>query len=59
MKSPDEILVRIARLEGSMIVMRNYLDLKVDESDFHGCQDAGSDLRDIEAELVGLRWVLA
>lgn len=58
MRSPDEIQTRIAWLEGGRAVMLAYLDLKQDNSDWHGVQDAGSDLRDIEAELLGLRWVL-
>lgn len=31
-----------------------YLKLKVDGADWHGVQDAASDLRDIEAEMKGL-----
>lgn len=58
MRSPEEIQARIAWLEGGRNVMLAYLDLKQDNSDWHGVQDAGSDLRDIEAELLGLRWVL-
>lgn len=58
MKSPEEINARIAWLEGGRSVMLTYLDLKQDNSDWHGVQDAGSDLRDIEAELLGLRWAL-
>lgn len=35
-----------------------YLPMKHKEEDWHGVQDAASDLRDIDAELKGLRWVL-
>lgn len=31
--------------------MLEYLFLKIKEEDWHGCQDAASDLRDIEVEL--------
>lgn len=46
----QEIMLRLARLKS----MRNYLLLKFDEEDFHGVQDAASDIRDIEGEIKGL-----
>ena len=36
-------------------VMLTYLDLKRRESDWHGCQDGASDIRDIDAALEALR----
>jgi len=35
--------------------MEDYLQMKVDNKDWHGVQDAASDLRDIESELKGLK----
>jgi hypothetical protein len=29
----------------------SYLKLKVEEEDWHGCQDAASDIREIEAKM--------
>lgn len=58
MKSPEEIQTRIAWLEGQRGVMRTYLDMKVDTEDAHGTADAAMDIRDIDSELLGLRWVL-
>lgn len=37
--------------------MKNYLQLKVDEEDWHGVQDAASDLRDIDVEITTLEKV--
>ena len=45
---------RIQQLNGAKTVLLNYLFLKVQESDWHGVQDAASDLRDIESEIKGL-----
>lgn len=36
-------------------IMVNYLKLKLEEEDWHGVQDAGSDLRDIESKEEGRR----
>jgi hypothetical protein len=35
-------------------VMISYLKLKLEEQDWHGVQDAASDLRDIESERTGI-----
>lgn len=35
-------------------IYRAYLKMKVEQEDWHGVQDAASDLRDVEAELLGL-----
>jgi hypothetical protein len=45
---------RVEALRRSKGLMRAYLLAKVEEEDWHGVQDAASDLRDIEAELKGL-----
>lgn len=49
----DEIMLRKARIK----TMREYLLMKLDENDYHGVQDAASDLRDIESEIIGLSCV--
>jgi hypothetical protein len=36
-------------------LMKTYLQLKVDEEDWHGVADAAMDLRDIDSELKGLK----
>lgn len=41
---------RIEKIESQKRVMLEYLKLKMQEEDWHGCQDAASDLRDIEIE---------
>jgi hypothetical protein len=52
------IQARINALKARRFKMKEYLLLKLEEEDFHGVQDAASDLRDIDAELKGLRWVV-
>lgn len=37
-------------------VMQQYLQMKVNEEDWHGVQDAASDLRDIDSEIKGLSY---
>jgi hypothetical protein len=39
--------------------MVEYLLMKVEEEDWHGVQDAASDLRDIDSELRGIDWANA
>lgn len=45
---------RLGRLSERKALMVKYLLAKVEEEDWHGVQDAASDLRDIEAEVKGL-----
>lgn len=47
---------RIAELERHRPVLIAYLQMKVDAADWHGTQDAASDLRDLDNELDGLRF---
>lgn len=47
----------ISKLETRRNQMKSYLQLKVDEEDFHGVQDAASDLRDIDSEMRALETV--
>lgn len=46
---------RIGELEEHKRVMTDYLFIKTAQKDWHGVQDAASDLRDIEAEVQGLK----
>lgn len=48
---------KLKEIEDRRRLMREYLQMKVEEEDWHGVQDAGSDLRDIEAELLGLNFI--
>ena len=45
----------IKQLEERRIILINYLAMKMREEDWHGTQDAASDLRDIDAKLAILR----
>lgn len=45
---------RMKILDTRRLLMVSYLVMKVDEQDWHGVQDAASDLRDIESEMKGL-----
>lgn len=56
--SPTEIEDRIKVVEGQKARLVDYLKLKVEEQDWHGVEDAASDIRDKEAEIQGLRWGL-
>ena len=47
---------RLTELDAEKLVMIGYLKHKVQVKDWHGVQDAASDLRDIEAEIVGLKF---
>ncbi len=46
---------RITFLEKKREVVKADLLVKLEDQDWHGCQDCGSDLRDIDSELKGLR----
>ena len=47
---------RIAFLETSRPKLVDYLKMKLEAEDWHGVQDAASDLRDLDNELDGLRY---
>jgi hypothetical protein len=38
-------------------IMIKYLEVKLSNEDWHGVQDAGSDLRDIDSEIKALSFV--
>lgn len=48
---------RLKRLKFNRLRMVEYLKLKMEEEDWHGVQDAGSDLRDIESEIKGIEFM--
>ena len=48
----------ISKLNNRRSLMKSYLQLKVDEEDFHGVQDAASDLRDIDSALAAIKMVV-
>lgn len=56
--TPSEIKARVATLRVNRETMKTYLRLKLDEEDFHGVQDAASDIRDIDSEILGLEWAI-
>lgn len=58
-RTREEVQARINKLLARRDNLLNYLGMKVDEQEWHGVEDAGSDLRDVDAELIGLRWVLS
>lgn len=53
---PKSREARIAFLEKSRPLLIEYCRQKLEAEDWHGCQDAGSDLRDLDCELDGLRY---
>ena len=58
MRTEIEIGERLLILAHNRTIMLEYLEVKLDENDMHGVQDAASDIRDIDAEIAGLQWVL-
>ena len=46
---------RVVYLQAMHATMVAYLRAKVEDADWHGVMDASADLREIEAELKGLR----
>jgi hypothetical protein len=48
-----EEISQLRKYEQRKADMIKYLLMKVDEKDWHGVQDAASDLRDIESEKLG------
>lgn len=54
----DKVTARLTDLQTKKTRLIEYLDDKKTEADWHGCCDAANDIRDIEAETLGLEWVL-
>lgn len=53
-KEWEDKLRRVQELAARRQIMIEYLQMKEHEQDWHGVQDAASDLRDIDSELKGL-----
>ena len=51
-------LDRLEQLVENKRVMLAYMQNRIAEEDWHGVEDAGSDVRDIEAEMKGIWLVL-
>lgn len=58
MRTEDRISIQITALEERCAVWRAYLQHNVDIANWHGVEDAASDLRDFEAEIKALKWAL-
>ena len=58
MKDAKEIHEQIRGIENRIRFMLAYLQVKIEMKDWHAVEDAGSDIRDLEAEKKALLWVL-
>jgi hypothetical protein len=58
MKDAKEIHQKISEIENRIRFMIAYMQVKIETKDWHGVEDAGSDIRDLEAEKKALLWVL-
>lgn len=58
MRTKKQIEERIAALEVRRRILLEYLGSEVSEAGWHGVADAANDLREVDAELHALRWVL-
>ena len=55
MENKPTLEQHIAALEQKKQFMIQYIYMKVQEGDFHGVADGAMDVRDIEAEILGIR----
>ncbi len=58
MKTADEIRQVIEEKQKSLALMKQYCLDRMQRNDWHGVEDAGSDIRDIIAAIEALQWVL-
>lgn len=58
MKTADEIRDRLGILRTSLELREELLADYMRARDWHGCEDAASDIRDREAAIAALEWVL-
>ena len=58
MRTEHQILAEIGHLTARRQRLIAYMQDKAATEDWHGVQDAGSDLRDIDERAQALRWVL-
>lgn len=59
MVSSELIPARILALQSRHSVLLDYLDMATERADWHGVMDAAADLREVDAELEALRWVIS
>jgi hypothetical protein len=57
-KKARAIIDRIEELKEHREVMLQYASLVRRNGDWHGVMDAAADIRELDAELTALRWVL-
>ena len=58
MRSQPYIESELKNLQLKRVLLVDYLKLKLEDEDWHGVEDAGSDLRDLDAKIETLQWVL-
>jgi len=58
MKTTKDIEHKILDINEKIKFMVSYIKIRMDMKDWHGVEDAGSDIRDLEAERKALLWVL-
>lgn len=58
MKDTKQIQQQITEIDNRIKFMLAYMQVKIEMKDWHGVEDAGSDIRDLEAEKKALLWVL-
>lgn len=56
-KTRDELEARKLELQGERVTLRAYMADKEKNEDWHGVQDAASDLRELDIELRVLEWI--
>jgi len=59
MKDTKQIHQQITEIDNRIKFMLAYMQVKIEMKDWHGVEDAGSDIRDLEAEKKALMWVLS
>ena len=58
MRTQEEIKLGIEKRKGTLKLMKVYLQDRTDRMDWHGVEDAASDIRDVVAAIQALEWVL-
>ena len=58
MRTAAEVESKILEARQNIAVLSEYLHNRIKQSDWHGVEDAASDIRDNEAALRALHWVL-
>lgn len=58
MRRIEEVEFRMHDIENHIQVYKDYRQVCLENNDHHGVQDASSDLRELEAKIEVLKWVL-